>query len=278
MTLEEARQALEAAGFQVVEPVTEESDDVAAGRVDPHRSGRRRRGRRAGRDHRVRRRRRCAADLRSGVEVPFVIGASESSARQAITDAGLEVEVVYIDRPAGDQYDDEVMDQDPRVPARLEEGDVVTINVGRAADPPEPTTPRPTQPQPTQPQPTQPQPTQPQPTQPTSRPTTQAPTTTQRRPPRPGHDRDQLRCGASRPSWRSTTSRSPTDRSTCVSPTPWRRSSATPQSSTCASACRGSTPSWSTPSATRPGASRTVSSTTPSRSTSTRPDPAPRRT
>ena len=33
MTLEDARRALEAAGFRVVEPVTEESDEVADGRV-----------------------------------------------------------------------------------------------------------------------------------------------------------------------------------------------------------------------------------------------------
>ena len=33
MTLDEARQALEAAGFRVIEAVTEESDDVDAGRV-----------------------------------------------------------------------------------------------------------------------------------------------------------------------------------------------------------------------------------------------------
>ena len=77
-----------------------------------------------------------SATTEAGIAVPFVIGDSEANARQAITDAGLEVEVVYIDRPAGDQYDDEVMDQSPRVPARLAEGEVVTINVGRAADPP----------------------------------------------------------------------------------------------------------------------------------------------
>ena len=33
MTLDEARQALEAAGFRVIEPVTEQSDEVADGRV-----------------------------------------------------------------------------------------------------------------------------------------------------------------------------------------------------------------------------------------------------
>ena len=89
---------------------------------------------------------------------------------------------MYIDRPFGDQYDDEVMDQNPRVPARLQEGEVVTINVGRAAEPASPTNPQPTSPQPTNPQPTNPQPTNPPQTNPppTNPPqTTQAPTTIQ---------------------------------------------------------------------------------------------------
>ena len=127
-----------------------------------------------------------------------MIGSSEAGARQAITEAGLEVEVVYIDRPVGDQYDDEVMDQNPRVAARLEEGDAVTINVGRAADRPPPTQ-HPAQPaQPTQPQPTQP-PTDPAASRPSRRPTqpptTQAPTT-----PAGGDDHDGAMTGAA-PLW-----------------------------------------------------------------------------
>ncbi len=179
MTLDEARQALEAAGFRVIEPVTEPSDEVADGRVirtDPAD------GEEAGVQDPITvfvAGSGATVSTEAGIEVPFVIGDSEAGARQAIAEAGLEVEVVYIDRPAGDQYDDEVMDQRPRVPARLADGETVTINVGRAADPPpqtntQPTQPQPTQPQPTQPQPTQPQPTQPQPTQPA---TTQATTT-----------------------------------------------------------------------------------------------------
>ncbi|HET9547072.1 MAG TPA: Stk1 family PASTA domain-containing Ser/Thr kinase [Desertimonas sp.] len=177
MTLDEARRALEAAGFRVVDAVSEPSDDVDEGRVirtDPPEGEEVGvqdpitvvvSGAAAG----------ASATSEAGVAVPFVIGDSEANARQAITGAGLEVEVVYIDRPAGDQYDDEVMDQSPRVPARLAEGEVVTINVGRAADPPPPTQPQPTQPTPTQAPPTQPPPTQPPPTQPA---TTQAPPTT----------------------------------------------------------------------------------------------------
>ena len=110
----------------------------------------------------------------AGVEVPFVIGEQQRpSARQAITDAGLEVEVVYIDRPAGDQYDDKVMDQNPRVPARLDEGETVTINVGRAADPPPQTNAAadPAADQPNRSRPSR-RPTQPQPTRPTTRPPT----------------------------------------------------------------------------------------------------------
>ena len=180
MTVEEARQALDAAGFRVIEEVVEASDDVATGRVirtDPAA------GEEAGVQDRITLVVAGAAPstTEAGVEVPFVIGSSEAAARQAITDAGFEVDVVYIDRPAGDPYDDEVMDQNPRVPARLEEGDTVTINVGRAADPPpqtntQPTSPPPTNPPPTNPPPTNPPPTNPPPTQPPT--TTQAATTT----------------------------------------------------------------------------------------------------
>ena len=182
MTAEEARRALEAAGFRVVETVTEESDDVAAGRVirtDPAE------GEEVGvQDPITMFVAGASSDVvtsEAGVAVPFVIGESEAGARQAIADAGLEVNVVYIDRPAGDQYDDEVMDQNPRVPARLEEGGTVTINIGRAAEPPPPTNPQPTSPPPTNPQPTNPPPTNPPPTNPppTNPPTTPAPTTTQ---------------------------------------------------------------------------------------------------
>ncbi len=179
MTVEQARQALDAAGFRVIEEVVEANDDVATGRVirtDPAA------GEEAGVQDRITLVVAGAAPstTEAGVEVPFVIGSSEAAARQAITDAGFEVDVVYIDRPAGDPYDDEVMDQNPRVPARLEEGDTVTINVGRAADPPpqtntQPTNPPPTNPPPTNPPPTNPPPTNPPPTQPT---TTQAATTT----------------------------------------------------------------------------------------------------
>ena len=49
------------------------------------------------------------------------------------------------------------------------------------------------------------------------------------------------RCGGSRPTWRSATSRSPTAPSTSASPTPWRRSSGTPRRSTPRSASPGST-------------------------------------
>jgi beta-lactam-binding protein with PASTA domain len=102
--------------------------------------------------------------------VPFVIGENEASARQAINDARLEVNVVYVDRPFGDQYDDEVMDQNPRVPGRLPEGGAVTINVGRAADAPPQTNPPQTNPPQTNPPQTNP----PQ----TNSPTTQPPPTT----------------------------------------------------------------------------------------------------
>ena len=181
MTLDEARRTLEAAGFRVVEPVTEESDEVDTGRVirtDPAE------GEEVGVQDPITvfvAGTGAAPTTEAGVAVPFVIGASEAGARQAITGAGLEVDVVYIDRPFGDRYDDEVMDQNPRVPARLQEGEVVTINVGRAAEPPSPTNPQPTNPQPTNPQPTNPQPTNPPQTNPppTNPPQTQAPTTTQ---------------------------------------------------------------------------------------------------
>ena len=97
MTVDEARQALEAAGFRVVDAVSEQSDDVAEGRVirtDPAE------GEEVGVQDRITvvvAGAGAAATTEGGVEVPFVIGDSEASARQQLADAGLEVEVVYIE-------------------------------------------------------------------------------------------------------------------------------------------------------------------------------------
>ena len=92
-----------------------------------------------------------------------------------ITDAGLEVEVDYIDRPFGDQCDDNVMDQNPRVGDAGDEGDTVTINVGASADAPPQTNPPQTNPPQTNPPQTNP-----------PRPTHRRPT---RRPPTPADHR-----------------------------------------------------------------------------------------
>jgi beta-lactam-binding protein with PASTA domain len=176
MTLDDARQALEAAGFRVIEAVTEQNNDVAEGRVIRTDPGE---GEEAGVQDRITvfvAGASATSTTEAGIPVPFVIGATEASARQAITDAGLEVDVVYIDRPFGDQYDDEVMDQNPRVPARLAEGEVVTINVGRASEAPPQT--NPPQTNPPQTNPPQTNPPQTNPPQTTSPQTTSPPTTT----------------------------------------------------------------------------------------------------
>ena len=199
MTVDEARRALEAAGFRVVDAVTEQSDDVRRGPGHPHRPGRRRGGRRAGPTITVcRRRRRRAGDHRGGRRRSR---SSSGRARRApakrSADAGLEVEVVYIDRPAGDQYDDEVMDQNPRVPARLRggrHGDDQRRAGGRSAAADQPAS-RPTRHRPTRHRPTRRRPTRRRPTRRRRSP----PPTTARRPrrrrrrqrrrrPRPDHE------------------------------------------------------------------------------------------
>ena len=179
MTVDEARQALEAAGFQVVDTVTEENDEMPAGSVVRSEPA-------VGEEVGVQETitlfvaGASVAETEGEVEVPYVIESSEAEARQLIGDAGLEVEVTYIDRPFGDSFDDIVMDQSPRVGDSLPRGGTVTINVGRASDVPPPTNPQPTSPPPTNPQPTSPPPTNPQPTSPPPTfppPTRAAPTT-----------------------------------------------------------------------------------------------------
>jgi serine/threonine-protein kinase len=179
MTVDEARRALEAAGFQVIEVANEENHDVAEGRVirtDPAE------GEEVGVQDTVTlfvAGPGGTVTTESGIEVPHLIGDSEESARSQLSELGLEVDVTYQTAP-GSQWIGNVMDQSPYNPTRVDEGDTVSIVVGDAPEPPEPTTPRPTTPQPTTPQPTTPQPTTPQPTSPpptTAAPTTPAPTT-----------------------------------------------------------------------------------------------------
>lgn len=111
--------------------------------------------------------------------VPFVIGFSEATARERITERGLEVDVIYSEVPFGSDQAGMVLDQNPYLNEELEVGDTVTITVGEEADPPPPTNPPATDPTPDPdpdpdpgPDPTEPGP---DPTQPT---TTTAPTTT----------------------------------------------------------------------------------------------------
>jgi eukaryotic-like serine/threonine-protein kinase len=182
MTLDEARQALEAAGFRVIEAVTEENNDVTEGRVirtDPSE------GEEAGVQDPITVfvAGASAAPATEADEVtaaPFVIGVSEATARQRIADAGLEVDVVYIDLPFGDSNDDIVLDQNPYVGERLSAGDTVTINVGRADDTPPVTNPPQTNPPQTNPPQTNPPQTNPPQTNPPqTNPPTTTPTTTQ---------------------------------------------------------------------------------------------------
>jgi eukaryotic-like serine/threonine-protein kinase len=182
MTLDEARQALEAAGFRVIEAVTEENNDVTEGRVirtDPSE------GEEVGVQDPITVfvAGASAAPATEADEVtaaPFVIGVSEATARQRIADAGLEVDVVYIDLPFGDSNDDIVLDQNPYVGERLSAGDTVTINVGRADDTPPVTNPPQTNPPQTNPPQTNPPQTNPPQTNPPqTNPPTTTPTTTQ---------------------------------------------------------------------------------------------------
>jgi beta-lactam-binding protein with PASTA domain/predicted Ser/Thr protein kinase len=182
MTLDEARQALEAAGFRVIEAVTEENNDVTEGRVirtDPSE------GEEAGVQDPITVfvAGASAAPATEADEVtaaPFVIGVSEATARQRIADVGLEVDVVYIDLPFGDSNDDIVLDQNPYVGERLSAGDTVTINVGRADDTPPVTNPPQTNPPQTNPPQTNPPQTNPPQTNPPqTNPPTTTPTTTQ---------------------------------------------------------------------------------------------------
>jgi beta-lactam-binding protein with PASTA domain/predicted Ser/Thr protein kinase len=179
MTVDEARQALEAVGFRVIDTVTEQNDDVTEGRVvrtEPED------GAEVGVQETITLfvAGPSVAATDDGIEVPYVIESSEAEARQLITDAGLEVEVNYIDRPFGDRFDDTVMDQSPRVGDRLQRGATVTINVGRAADAPPQTNPPQTNPPQTNPPQTNPPQTNPPQTNPpqTNPPQTNPPATT----------------------------------------------------------------------------------------------------
>ena len=195
---------------------------------------------------------------RPGVAVPFVIGETEAGARQAITEAGLEVDVVYIDRP-------------------------VRRSVRRRGDGPEPAGARPAgggrgrhdqrrpgrrtrhrrrTPQPTNPQPTNPQPTTPQPTNPPHDPAAHHPPPTthaddaslRRRPP----DRERHRHAvgeADRAGDRQLPDRQPSARR-ARRPRPGDDQASRRGRQPRASACPGSTPSLSPPSATPPGGSR----------------------
>jgi serine/threonine-protein kinase len=180
MTAAEARQALEAEGFQVIDSVTEQNDDVQEGRVVRTEPA-------AGEEVNVQEPITLfvagpgVAATDDEVDVPYVIESSEAEARRLITDAGLAVEVNYIDRPFGDRFDDIVMDQNPRVGDSLPRGATVTINVGRADDTPPQTNPpqtNPPQTNPPQTNPPQTNPPQTNPPQTTAAPTTPAPAPT----------------------------------------------------------------------------------------------------
>ena len=180
MTVDEARRALEAAGFRVLDTVSEQSDDVAEGRVirtDPAE------GEEVGVQDRITMvvaGAGATASTEGGVEVPHLIGDSEQAALAQLADVGLEAEITRRTAPES-RWVGNVMDQTPYNPARVSEGDTIQIVVGEAPEPPPPTNPPPTNPQPTNPPQTNPQPTNPPPTNPppTNPPTTPAPTTTQ---------------------------------------------------------------------------------------------------
>lgn len=69
------------------------------------------------------------------VQVPNVIGDSESDARAALRQAGLEVSVEQRSVPAGDPNDGRVSSQSPSGGARVDAGSSVTIVIDRAAAP-----------------------------------------------------------------------------------------------------------------------------------------------
>jgi beta-lactam-binding protein with PASTA domain/predicted Ser/Thr protein kinase len=184
MTVAQARQVLAEAGFIAITERTEQSDDVPADRVIRTEPG-------AGEEVSVQDTvTLVVADSgpvgadsteQGTVEVPYVIESSEATARDRITSVGLEVDVIYADVAPGSQWDGNVMDQSPGQGSAANRGDVVTITVGDAPEPPPQTNPPPTNPPPTNPPQTNPPPTQAT-TMPTTPPTQPTTTTTQPQP------------------------------------------------------------------------------------------------
>ncbi len=78
-------------------------------------------------------------------QVPHLIGDGRQSAIEQLEEAGLEVQINVIEN-APEQWDGKVMDQSPRSPTMVSEGDTVTINVGDAPDEPATTQPPATNP------------------------------------------------------------------------------------------------------------------------------------
>jgi beta-lactam-binding protein with PASTA domain/predicted Ser/Thr protein kinase len=112
-------------------------------------------------------------------QVPHLIGDSRESALEQLDEAGLEVDVVTVE-DARPQWDGNVMDQTPRSPTMVSEGDTVQIIVGEMPDEPATTQPPQTNPPATNPPATNPPATNPPATNPpaTNPPTTPAPATT----------------------------------------------------------------------------------------------------
>ncbi len=125
-SLSAAQATLQAAGFRIGGPDEEPSDEVAKGKVirtDPPVGSSIEKGSTV------------TVIVSSGVaqvQVPGVVGDSQSQAERALTDAGFTVEVVNQELSPGDSNVGKVMSQEPASGARADKGSRVRITVGVA--------------------------------------------------------------------------------------------------------------------------------------------------
>jgi beta-lactam-binding protein with PASTA domain len=125
-----ARSGVTDAGFLTIEVVVEPSSTVPQGQVigtDPAA------GSSVAADATVTLR--ISSGAPATIEVPSVVGLDRETAEAALVGAGLVVEVVEVDVPAGDPGIGLVVGVDPAAGTQLDPGATVTIQVGREAPP-----------------------------------------------------------------------------------------------------------------------------------------------
>ena len=69
------------------------------------------------------------------VQVPNVVGATESAARDALQNANLKSQVVSVDVPFGSPQANVVIDQTPGAGEQVAPGSTVTIRIGKPGPP-----------------------------------------------------------------------------------------------------------------------------------------------